>query len=351
MDVNKISNRTVFRILLVISGFFGLLVMIYVLRRPLVWLIIAAFLAVALNPPVNRIARYMPRKSRGLATGLLLLVILTVLGLLLYALVPPLVSQTQSFVRDLPGLVERMRQSDSSLVQAIAQSEPLTNLNSANQSMLLSRLSGLSGSLVDVIRSVFGSVIATLTVLVLTFFMIAEGPHWAELFWRVQDPSRRLNRRRIANKMARVVTGYTNGRLIISGIAGGISIVVMTIVGVPYAVPLGIIVSLFGLMPLVGATLGAVVVVVVALINSVSDALIMSVFFVIYQQFENNLIQPYVDSKTVQLSPLTALVSALLGISLAGVLGALLAIPAGACLQILAKEYAGKRWPASAKEA
>jgi predicted PurR-regulated permease PerM len=350
MNINQVSNRTIFRVLAVTSGFIGLAAMIYLLRRPLVWLVIAFFLAVALNPPVNRIARFMPKRSRGLATGLLLIVILTVMGLLLYALVPALVSQTQSFARDVPGIIERMRESDSALVQSIAQSEPLSELSEIDQSQLLGRLSGLSGSVLDVVRGFFGSVVATLSVLVLTFFMIIEGPSWTELFWRFQDPHRRVQRRKLAGRMAKVVTGYTNGRLIISGIAGGISIIVMTIVGVPYAVPLGIVVGLFGLLPLVGATLGAVVVVLVALINSLADGVIMIIFFAIYQQFENNLIQPYIDSKTVQLSPLSALISAILGISLAGILGALLAIPAGACLQILAKEYAGQRWPAK-KEA
>lgn len=343
MDINKLSNRTVFRILADISIFIGLLVLAYLVRRQLVWLVIAFFLALALEQPVRKLSRYMPRKSRGLAAGLMFLILVSLLGLLIYTLVPPLIHQTQSFLNDLPGGIDRMRNSNNTFVQSLGNSDFLSEIRSANQSELIGRLSGVGSSVLDVIRGLFGSVIATITVLVLTVFMIIEGPRWVDLAWQLQPASKREERRQLAGKMAKVVTSYTNGRLLISSIAAITSILVMTLAGVPYSIPLGIIVGIFGLMPLIGATLGAVVVVTVALVNSLTSAVIMTIFFIIYQQFENTIIQPLVDSKTVQLSPLTALISALLGISLGGILGALLAIPVGACIQILLKEYAAKR--------
>jgi predicted PurR-regulated permease PerM len=343
MDINQISNRTIFRVLLIISSFIGLVALVWVLRQPLTWVIISFFLAVAIEPAVRNLSRFMPRHSRGLAAATVFLAVIGILSLLMYALVPPLVSQTQSFLNDLPRIVERMRDSDNSMINAIANSDALSNISSDNQGAILQKVSGLGNSLVDVIRNFFGSVVAVLTVITLTFFMVLEGPRWTDIFWRFQPSNKKSERRRIALQMARVVTGYTNGRLIISSIAALVSITAMLLVGVPYPIPLGIIVGLFGLLPLIGATLGAVIVVLVALTTNVSSGVIMAVFFIIYQQFENNIIQPIVDSKTVQISPLTALISALLGINLAGILGALLAIPVGACIQILVREYAHKR--------
>lgn len=343
MERNEISNRTIFRILLIISTFIGLVLLVWLLRRPLTWIIISFFLTVALEPAVKSLSRFMPKRNRGLAAATVFLAIISLFSLLMYVLVPPLTSQTRSFINDLPGIIERQRHSDNSIINAIANSEAFADIHSGNQGEILRRVSGLGSSVIDVVRNFFGSVVAVLTVLTLTFFMVLEGPRWTDIFWRFQPAGKKAQRRRIALQMARVVTGYTNGRLIISSIAATTSIIAMLLVGVPYPVPLGIIVGLFGLMPLIGATLGAVVVVLVALTNAVSMAVIMAIFFIIYQQFENSVIQPIVDSKTVQISPLTALVSALLGISLAGILGALLAIPVGACLQILIREYAHRR--------
>jgi predicted PurR-regulated permease PerM len=346
MDINKISNRTIFRILAMISAFVGLTLLAYMLRTELVWLAAAFFLAVALNPAVEWLSRYMPKKSRGLAAGVVFLSTILVLGFVMAAVIPPMVTQTQVLIRDFPRYTEQLTQSTGPVGQFV-RDHNLQEWIAANQSQILSRASSLTGSVADIARTVVSSVIATLTVLVLTFFMLLEGPHWISLFWRIQPPKRREANQAIAAKMYKAVTGYVNGNLLTSLIAAVCASVALTLVHIPFAIPLGIIVGIFDLLPLVGATLGAVIVILICLFTSVSSAVAMLIFFIIYQQLENHILQPIVYSRTLKMSPLSVMIFALIGVSLGGLLGALIAIPAGASLQIIAKDIYLNRRPSS----
>ncbi len=337
-DINQISNRTIFRILAMISAFIGLAMVIYITRHQLIWLGTAFFLAVALNPAVDWLAYHMPRKSRGMAAGIVFLLTLLTLLVTVGVLIPPLITQTQNLIKDFPTYTDQITQSNNVLGHFI-RSHNLNEWIKANQSQGLSRISSLTGSIADIARGIITSVAATLTVLVLSFFMLMEGPYWTEIFWTLQPPTRRKHRQELAHSMYRAVTGYVNGNLFTSLIAAVATAIMLTIIHIPFAIPLGITVGIFDLLPLVGATLGSTIVILICLFSSLAAALIMLIFFIVYQQLENHILQPIVYSRTVQMSPLMVLTSALIGVALGGLLGALVAIPVAASIQIVAKDY------------
>jgi predicted PurR-regulated permease PerM len=343
MDINNISNRTIFRILAMISAFVGLAWLIYSVHHELVWVVMAFFLAIALNPAVEWLAKRMPKKSRGLAAGLVFFTTLVVLGVVMAAVIPPMVTQTQNLLRDFPHYTDQLTQSSGPIGQFLREHN-LQDWVRNNQSQLLSRLSTLTGSIGDVARTVLSSVAATLTTLVLTFFMLLEGPYWINVLWQMQPADKRAKRQELAGKMYKTVTGYVNGNLLTSLVAAVATSIALSIVGIPFAIPLGIVIGIFDLLPLVGATIGALIVVLICLFTSVQSAVAMTIFFIIYQQLENHILQPIVYSKTLKMSPLSVFVAAIFGVALGGIVGALIAIPIAASLQILAKDlYVSRR--------
>ena len=180
----------------------------------------------------------------------------------------------------------------------------------------------------------------------ISVLILLEGPDWMERIYGLIPEGEQARWRRVGHDIYRTVGGYVTGNLLISLIAGVASGVMLWIVGVPYAVALGLVVALLDLIPLAGATIAAILVVLVAIAASgATAAIIVAVFFLIYQQLENHLIQPLVYGRTVQLSPLAVLVSVLIGAQIAGVLGALAAIPVAGALQVLLVDWRRTRTP------
>jgi len=169
----------------------------------------------------------------------------------------------------------------------------------------------------------------------MTFFMLLEGPAWMERFYSLLPEGSRGRWEKVGNQIYRTIGGYVTGNLLISVIAGIASTLILLILGVPYAVALGLLVAILDLIPLAGATLAAIIVTTVAFLHSIPAGIIVLVFFVVYQQVENHVLQPLVYSRTVQLSPLAILISVLIGAKIAGVLGALAAIPVAGAIQVL----------------
>jgi predicted PurR-regulated permease PerM len=191
--------------------------------------------------------------------------------------------------------------------------------------------------------SVFGSFLAGLTILVLTYFMLIEGPDLIERAWAYHpNPSKERNQK-LAVKMYGSVTGYVLGNVLTSVICFVATWLFLTIAGLPYALPIALLVGLLDLVPMVGASLGAILAILVALTQSFYLGLGTLVFFLVYQQVENNFLQPYVYGRTVQISPLAVFISALLGVALGGLLGALVAVPIGASIAIVLREVLPSR--------
>jgi predicted PurR-regulated permease PerM len=169
--------------------------------------------------------------------------------------------------------------------------------------------------------------------------MLLEGPAWMERLYGVLPAGKQSRWRAIGHDIYRTIGGYVTGNLTISLIAGVVSTIVLLIVGVPYAVALGLLVAILDLIPLAGATIAAIVVTTVAFLDTTTSGVIVLVFFIVYQQLENHVLQPVVYGRTVQLSPLAVLISVLIGAELAGVIGALAAIPVAGAIQVILRDW------------
>jgi predicted PurR-regulated permease PerM len=173
--------------------------------------------------------------------------------------------------------------------------------------------------------------------------MLLQAPHIISSFLTLLSPKHAVQVRRIGEDCARAVTGYMAGNLVISVIAGISTWLFLTIVGVPFAGVLGLWVGFADLLPLVGATIGAIPTIAIAFLDSSGAGIAMLIFYIVYQQIENHLLQPVVMSRTVNLNPLLVLLSVLVGVELAGFVGALLAIPGAGVIQVVVRDLWDER--------
>jgi predicted PurR-regulated permease PerM len=337
------SPRQIVRIVLTVVCVAIALYVLYLLRKPISWLLIAGFLAVALSSPVNVLAR---RMRRGFAITIVYLGLLAVPILLIALIVPPLITEANSFADKVPGyardLTEYVQENDR--LREINRDYDITSKLEEEAGKLPERLGGAAGTLRDVGFGIVSSAFALITILVLTAFLLGSGRRWVDSIIDIRPPGERERLRRSLDNMARAVAGYMAGALTIALIAGVTTYIVLTILGVPFRGPLAVIAGLFSLIPLVGATIAAVLIGVVTLFEDFpTTTIIWSVWAIAYQQIENHVIQPQIQKRTVHVHPFITIVAVLFGASLLGVLGALIAIPVAASIQILMREYVDLR--------
>src|SRR5438876_2325932 len=326
--------RTVFTVVGIVLAVAALLEVLWISRHVLSWIFISLFLALALNPAVEWLQRHHVHR-RGVAAGITYLgVALGVVGLgALF--VPTLVDQVNSFVDKTPDYVHDLTSGRGKLGFLETKYHVVEKVREQVHKGGASRILGLSGTALAVTKGVINAVVGTVTIIFMTFFMLLEGPRWMERLYGFLPTESQPRWRRVGHDIYRTVGGYVTGNLFISLIAGVSATIVLLITGVPYAVALGLIVAILDLIPLGGATIAAIIVGAVAFIHSIPAGIIVIVFFVVYQQVENHILQPVVYGRTVQLSPLVVLISVLIGAELAGVLGALAAIPVAGSLQVI----------------
>jgi predicted PurR-regulated permease PerM len=197
---------------------------------------------------------------------------------------------------------------------------------------------GISGAAISLAKGVITIVVATITITFMTFFMLLEGPNWVERFYGLLPEQSQPRWRKVGYDIYRTVGGYVTGNLLISLIAGAATTLVLLVMGVPYAVALGLIVGILDLIPLAGATIAAILIGAVAFLHTIAAGIVVVVFFLIYQQIENHFLQPVIYGRTVQLSPLAVLIAVLIGAELAGILGALGAIPVAGAIQVILRD-------------
>jgi predicted PurR-regulated permease PerM len=337
------SAREVIRIVLIVVAVAICLYLLYQVRRPLMWLLIAVFLAAALSAPVNVLAR---RMRRGFAVSLVFLGLLGIPALLMALLVPPVITEGTDFAENVPRYARDVTEfvQDNRRLREINRDYDITSRLEQEAEKLPDRLGGAAGTLRDVGLGIVNSLFALITILVLTAFLLANGRAWVDraLNTRPQDQRERL--RRSLDRMASAVSGYVAGALTIALIAGVATYIVLLILGVPFRGPLAVIAGLFSLIPLVGATIAAVLIAIVTLFENFPTATIVWVIWaIVYQQFENHVIQPQVQKRTVHVHPFVTIVAVLFGATLLGVLGALVAIPVAASIQILIREWVDVR--------
>lgn len=339
-----ISNRTVVRVALVVTGLVLLLQAVKIARHALTLIFIAFFLTLALNGPVHWLAERLPGKrkgSRSLATSLSFLVIIGLLIGFTASIVPPLVRQTSNFLDEAPSLVDNVRDEDSSLGRFVRKYK-LEDQVDKFSGQLSDRLQNLGGEAFGTLTRISGSVFSVLTVLVLTFMMLNEGPRWLELARRAVPDDHEHHAQSLAQEMYKVVRGYINGQVLLAAIASIMILVPLLILHVSYPIALMVIVFICGLIPLVGHTIGALIVSTIALFHSPVSAVIILAYYILYQQIENYVLQPKVQANNTQMSPLLVFSSVIIGVSFSGLLGGFVAIPLAGCLRILALDYVAR---------
>ena len=331
------------RIVLIVVCVAICLYLLWLLRRPISWLLIAAFLSVALSGPVNYLARSM---RRGFAVTLVFLGLLAVPVLLIALIVPPLITEANNFAQDVPSYARDVTKfvQDNDTLRSLNEDYNITEELEKQAGKLPDQLGGAAGTLRDVGLGIVNSLFALITILVLTAFLLANGRGWVDQAIASRPREQRVRLRRALDNMAAAVAGYVAGALTIALIAGVATFIVLTILGVPFAAPLAVIAGLFSLIPLVGATIAAILIGIVTVFdNFPTVTIIWAVWAIVYQQFENHVIQPQIQKRTVNVQPFITIVAVLFGATLLGVLGALVAIPAAASIQILVREYVDLR--------
>jgi len=314
---------------------------IVLLAHILTLLVVAAFFAIVLTPAVDLFRRKL-HVSRGLSTAIVFVAGIAIFSGLLYAFISPLVDEGREFADNFPTYVSEAREGRGPAGDLVKRYNLDERLRDA-QADIEDSIANAGGGALRVAGKVLGGVVSILTVLVLTLLMVLYGPDILTTSLAAFDPNNRARIRAVASDCARALTGYVMGNLLISVIAGTLTFVALLVFGVPFAAVLALWTAFTDLIPLVGATLGAIPTIGVAFLHSTSAGIGMLIFYVIYQQFENHVLQVAIMSKTVHINQLFVLVSVLIGVELLGFLGALLAIPAAGVIQVIARDVWDER--------
>jgi predicted PurR-regulated permease PerM len=317
----------------------ALLKILWIAHQVLTWVLIAVFFALALDPLVNLLMRLGIRR-RGLAIAATFLLI----GLVIFALgatfIPTLVNEINDFIDAVPQYVKDLTEGRGKLGFLERDYQIVERVQDAVAKIEISRILGVSGTAVAVTKGVITAIVATITIIVMTFFMLLEGPKWVERFFEELPEESRPRMRKIGRDVYATVGGFVAGAVTIALIAGVTTAILLSILGVSFAFALALLVALFDLIPLAGATIAAIVVTTVAVLDSGwTIGLIVLGWFIVYQQIENHVLYPLVYSRTVELSPLVILIAVLIGASVAGVIGALGAIPIAGTIQVLVRDW------------
>jgi len=311
---------------LTVIAIVALLLFFVKIRSILLWVLIGIILAIALQPAVGWLERH--RWNRILASLVVSFATLAVLTAAVVAIAWPVVLQSDDFIRALPRLVTSLFGSGGDLHFLEVKLHVIERLKSVTPGQVANVVLGNQQTIVSAVTKAAFVLAATITILTIMVMLLIEGPRgWTAILDSLVGDERRWVAR-IGENFLRATGGYVRGNLAISLVAGVSSYVVLKVLGVPYAETLAVLVAILDIIPLVGATIGAVIVTIVGFATGTTvDGVVLIVFFVAYQQFENNVLQNVVYAKTLTLSPLVVFIAALIGATLAGIVGVLLAIP------------------------
>ena len=337
----RFRPRAILTVIGVVLAVAIVLEVIWVTRSVIIWLLIALFLAMALNPAVDFLVRR--GMKRGPAVGIVFIGAILVIVGIAATFVPTLVREVNDLADAVPGYIDDLTRGRGRLGFLEREYHIVERAREAIEKSGAGGVLGLSNTALSLTKSILNAVIAVVTIAFLTLFMLLEGPAWVERIYGLLPEPSQPRWRKVGGDIYRTVGGYVTGNLAISLIAGVVSTAVLLGLGVPYAVALGLVVAILDLIPLAGATLAAIIVSVVGFLHSTTAGIVLVVFFVLYQQLENHVLQPLVYGRTVQLSPLIVLVAVLMGAELAGVIGALGAIPVAGAIQVVVLDWLDHR--------
>lgn len=344
LNIN-IETKNVIKIFALAVGFTAGVFALAKMYDAIMLVLIAFFIALALNPAVSFISKIMPGKRRGPAIAIVVLAVLGILGILLASIIPPVANETGRFVKTLPDTINNSFYRNER-VQGFVERYQLQDDIDTTVGNLKQRATKYGEQVLDSAGSLGNSLISTLTVFIMAILMLTGGRKLlnqvADKMYR--DDALRTRHEVIAGKMYQAVTGYVVGQVSVALVASLFALGALFLLRVPYPLPLAGIVFMFGLIPLVGNTIAAILVVLATLVfKDVTAAAILLAFFILYQQIENATLQPIVQGKTTNLPPLVIFVSVILGVALIGPIGGLFAIPAAGCAKVLLNDYVKHR--------
>jgi len=333
-----LSRRSPFRLgftaALGVALAYGLVNALIAVRSVLILILISAFLAIGLNPAVEGLERRGMRRS--FAVGIVLVGVLLFFVGFGFAIVPPILDQGAQFAHKAPDYVQQL-QHNSRVVSLDERFHFLTRLQDYVDKP--EKLGGtVFGGVLGAGKVVLSAFFSAITVLTLTLYLMANLPDIKSTAYRMVPRSRRARVGLLTDEILGRVGGYVAGNLLISLIAGSLTYVALLVLDVPYALALALLVAVTDLIPVVGATIGAIVVTGVSFFVSARTGLIAAAYYVTYQQVENYVLYPRIMKRSVDVSPVATVIAVLIGGSLLGILGALLAIPVAAAIQLVIGE-------------
>ncbi|MDR2524242.1 MAG: AI-2E family transporter [Candidatus Nomurabacteria bacterium] len=349
-----ISTKTLIRFWLVIIGFAVVIAALWVAQTAVIMILVAAFLALVLNRPVNFFTKVLPGHRRGLGILITFLIFVFVIGGSLLAIMPVFFEQTINFVKNLPDTIAAIEGQSRFMFDAARDSglhEQLGNIVDNVSDTARHAASSLGSASVTIVSNIAAWFVNACIVLVLTLFMLLDGPRALNSFWRIayKDAKKRDHHRAVVGKMYDVVSSFVTSQVIIAAVCGllaGVGVFVLSMVfgfTVSIVLPIAAIVFITTFVPLFGPYIGgAISTILVALYNPIA-ALIFVVYLVLYQQIEYNLLAPKIQSKKMNVSATLILISLIIGMQIAGIFGALVAIPVAGCVMVLVREYALRR--------
>jgi predicted PurR-regulated permease PerM len=331
-----VSPRTIVTVLGVIAFVWAFVAA----RQAVLWVFIALFLAIVLQTPVNWLeARW--HMKRGNAATIVVLGLVTFLLGLGYLLVSPFVGAVRDLIEDLPTIVERIRASE--LFQRLDERTDIGQKLQERAESLASDLPSKLGDAFEVGGRIFGFGLGAITIVFMTLFLVIDLPNLSRSLHSVLFPKESSRLTVLEERVTRTIGRYALGALVIAGIAGTVQGSAARLLGVPFALALGIIAGLLGLIPQLGATLAAVLLSLVALTQGVPQALAMLVICIVYQQVENYVLQPTIQGRAADISGFFVIASVIVGAALLGVVGAIIAVPLTASVQIVIRELTAER--------
>jgi predicted PurR-regulated permease PerM len=328
--------RTILATIAAVSATYAAFRLLIQLQHVLSWIVVAGFLAIVLDPAVDFLVRRL-RLRRTLAALVVFLTGMALTAGMLYLFIRPIVDQASKFADNFPHYVDDAK-AGKGPVGKLVKRYKIDKWVHDNQDKLNTAIQSSGKQALPIARKVGNTVAALATILVLTYLLLVEGPRVMAGGVGMLSPPKQERLKRIGRECSRAITGYMAGNLLISLIAGVVTYCGLWAFGVPFRTVMALWVGFADLIPLVGATIGAVPTVLVALLHSPTAAIGMIIIYVVYQQFENHVLQVGIMARTVRLSALTVLVSLIMGVQLAGLLGALLAIPLAGVIQVVVKD-------------
>jgi predicted PurR-regulated permease PerM len=349
----EIDTRTFIRFWLVVLGFVLAALFIWRAWPGLVVVVVSAFLAIALSPLIKKIDRILPGEKRGVAVMVTYALVVVAVGLILAVSVPAIISETAKFVKILPGVIEEATQNWEGL-NRFGEFFGVENLQDGVLNWLGAQSEAFVASFGDtVLASVgaFGSaLVSTVVVLIMTLFMLTEGPKVSAAIWQRYSGNVNVARaHRMVGKMMNVVAKFVSSQIVLALLSGVVSMITVLVAAMIFelpfglVVPLGVIMAAFSVIPLFGPTVGCLIATALMVFNDVWAGVLYLVVMVVYMQIEANVLTPNVQGRGLQLPALVVLVAVTIGTYAAGFLGAVISIPIAGCVKVLIDEYSSNK--------